>query len=273
MPTAKLKTVTEIGRAPLHRRLVSSVAKRIAGVFLAVTMLGLAALVAFIVSVTTGWTAYFYVNTDSAPVFAVSGFLLVLLAIWFVAAGKKRIVLYLRRFRQESANSALSKAMYRSLRSVGRLVTLDDSTFKPISVPLRERLTVFLSAAPYFAIVLLVSVSGVAVSGDVRYEGGGLSLRQSGWIAVNTIPPSMIDADLQPTPILLSFPGSIALWLALALTGLLAIRAMFTGWEAHRRVRSDRELSELLRRIDFLGSWLSAPRAATWTEFSGLYPN
>ena len=59
---------------------------------------------------------------------------------WAAASGKKRLILYLRRFRAESANEALSSAMYHSLRNIGRLVVLDDAVFKPVAIPRRERL-------------------------------------------------------------------------------------------------------------------------------------
>lgn len=57
-------------------------------------------------------------------------FLLVLFG-WALARGKKRTILYLRRFGFTSANQVISRAMEGQFRSRYRVITLDDSAFAP----------------------------------------------------------------------------------------------------------------------------------------------
>ena len=80
------------------------------------------------------------VNTEPLAMLALAAFVLLLHASWIVGSGRKKIVLYLRRFRRAAANEALSGAMHRTLKPWARLVVLDDAHLQPVSVPLRERL-------------------------------------------------------------------------------------------------------------------------------------
>lgn len=64
------------------------------------------------------------VRIDTEPLMMLAVFILIglLYLAWTAASRRKRLILYLCRFQAKHANEALSSAMYRSLRSVGRLV-------------------------------------------------------------------------------------------------------------------------------------------------------
>ena len=189
---------------------------------------------------------------------------IVLYLLWLVAAGKKKTVLYLRRFKRQTANKILSLAMYGSLRASGRLVVLDDSQFEPIAIPIRERILTILPMIPFITVLALFITLTLSVSGTVDLESTNVKLKQTGCVSITTGTAwNSTEKDRTsyiPQSILTSFPQNIGVWFVLIMFGLIMFRALIGGWEARRNVSSAAQLRSLLRRMRLLGSWLMTPR-------------
>ena len=202
------------------------------------------------------------VNTEPLVMLSVLILIGLLYLTWAAASRRKRMILYLRRFRAERANEALSKAMYRSLRSIGRLVVLDDSTFRPIAIPWRERLILITSALPMLSALLLAVSLGSSISGPVVLEGDGSRLYQHGFINITRGWHGLDDTTTYSgRPALLDFPNAIGLWVILGLSAFAVFRAFFSAWEARRTVETDADISSLIRRTRLLTSRWTAPKA------------
>jgi len=222
-----------------------------------------------------GFTVMFFASLDPSTVvhvdlkpsvgISIIVVVIILYIIWSVASGKKKVILYLRRFREKSANDALSSAMYKSLRNIGRLVVLDDSSFKSIAIPLRERVMIVLSALPGITALLLVFALGASVEGPVVYMGDGLNYRAESFISITSGLSHLNEmddmTDYSETPVLLTFPGAIGVWLLLAVLGIMVFRSFFSGWEARRSIGNDDDIKKLIRRVKYLSNWLTAPKA------------
>ena len=140
---------------------------------------------------------------------------------------------------------------------------MDDSQFVPIAIPFRERLTIIASALPSLAALSLVLSLGASVTGPVVLEGPNIHLYQHGFISISTVKGLRATSDrtaYNETPVLLSFPGALGIWLILVALGVTTFRSFFSGWEARRRVSRDANISALMKRVRYLGSWLAAPK-------------
>lgn len=79
---------------------------------------------------------------------------------WLAAAGPKLSVLYLRRFRLNSAQAVVTAALEQGLSRRYRVVTLDDASFRPMEVPrLYRRLSRYAGPALWLAFVVVVVVT------------------------------------------------------------------------------------------------------------------
>lgn len=182
-------------------------------------------------------------------------------AAWVAAARPKRLVLFLRRFGQTSANQALSGAMYRSLGAVARLVVLDDSDFRPIAIPVRQRLLLILSVLPVAAAMVGVLALGIGVKGAVVLRSENTRIQQEGFINIGPRGSRLIDeTDYTAVPALLQLPQALPLWAVLAALGWLTWRGVARGWESQRRVDDAPGLDRTLRRIDWLTRRVAAPK-------------
>lgn len=120
-----------------------------------------------------------YVNpTLGIGVFSLLAFL------WVFGARKKMVILFLRHFNDQSANQLLSAAMYGALRSSGRLVVLDDSDFKPVQMPWRERVLGVITAALIVMGLAVLGLIGSAATGSVDLTGPGQFFRSAGFVSV-----------------------------------------------------------------------------------------
>lgn len=201
------------------------------------------------------------VNLGGTEALAVAAVLAAMFAAWVRLSRPKRLVLFLRRFGQRSANEALSGAMYRSLGAVARLVVLDDSVFRPIAIPARQRLLLVLSVLPAAAALAAVLALGVGVRGAVILQGNGFRLEQRGFINIGPRGSQAVDStDYTGLPALLELPQALPLWAALIGLGWLTWRGLAAGWESRRRVDDDAGLARTLRRMRWLTHRLTAPK-------------
>ena len=201
------------------------------------------------------------VNTEPLAMLALAAFVLLLHASWIVGSGRKKIVLYLRRFRRAAANEALSGAMHRTLKPWARLVVLDDAHLQPVSVPLRERLLTLGSALPVLAGLLFALAVGASVSGPVLLEHASGSTYQRGVISITTRSATAKDRTrYSDTPALLAFPGALALWGVLGFCGLLSLRCLRSSAQARRRVSRQQDVVDVVRHMETLGGWMAAPK-------------
>jgi hypothetical protein len=159
---------------------------------------------------------------------------------WTLAAGRKRLVLFLRRFGNEQLNDAVRDLVQTTLRRHYRLVTLDDSNFAPLGP--RWRGLFFSLIIPISVCVLIflpLSELIRLVEGEVRGETG-----MAGFLV----------AVLW---LLLLF-AAISIVAAVILIGL-ALRSHFT---ARRAIRDSTSLRRVLRRLRDLKSMLRGPSIA-----------
>jgi hypothetical protein len=195
--------------------------------------------------------------------------LLAMYGIWAFASGKKKAVLYLRRFRSTSSNQVLEQAMSASLHRTARLVVLDDGVFPPISLPLGDRMLGIAAWIPLTVLVLTCLLIGQTVVGDRRVDGvilfqlGVVATGSRGFITVMQIPPTAVDASVYATGSLFTeWPIALATW---SLTLLLAIpvwRYLFLWRESRNPIRRSHDVNRLVRRIRFIRSRFAAPKPA-----------
>lgn len=201
------------------------------------------------------------VNTEPLALLALAVLLLLLQASWMVASGRKKIVLYLRRFRRTAANEALSAAMHGALRSCARLVVLDDARLQPVSVPLRERLLTLASALPVLAGLLLVAAVGSSVKGPVVIEDTYGGTNQHGIISIAPRATTAVDrTQYSGLPVLLDLPGALGLWAVLGLCGLLSVKCVRSSAQARSRVARQQDIAAVVKHMQALGGWMAAPK-------------
>lgn len=201
------------------------------------------------------------VHVDGVVALGIGATLAVLLGAWVASARRKRLLLFLRRFGQASANEALAGAMVRSLGAVARLVVLDDSVFRPIAIPRRQRLLILLSALPAAVALTGVLTLGAGVGGAVVLRGAGVSLTQQGFLSIGPRAGAMVDeTSYTRLPALLQLPQALPLWAVLAGLGWLTWRGVAAGRESHRRVDDEVGLDRTLRRMAWLTHRLAAPK-------------
>lgn len=263
---ALFTTFTRLPDVPRHASVLQSTGgvllrggARVLLVVLGASLLGACLVVAYY-SVQPGLVVR--VNAESLSLLDIVVVLAALYGAWVFAARRKELILFLRRFGQSSANDAISGALYGSLGGQARLVVLDDSVFRPISIPPRQRLLILVSTFPVFIVLGLVLALGASVLGDVRIEGGGVSIAQRGFISIGPATSGLTDKTAYAEgPALLQFPQAIPLWIALAGVGFIAWRAFGGSWEARRRIDRQADLDRLVRRTRWLTRRASSPKA------------
>jgi hypothetical protein len=159
---------------------------------------------------------------------------------WLLTAGRKELILFLRRFGNESLNDAVRNLVQTRLRRRFRLVTLDDSEFHPVG-PMWSGLLVSLSPAALVLFGILFSYAGFAKMAqselmDETPFGSALVLIQIGIIVL----------------------GALAFFVCLALTAA-AVRAHFT---ARRTIDCPDSLRRVMRRLRRLKRLVRAPSIA-----------
>ena len=220
-------------------------------------------LVVYLVLKFAGPHATVCVNTNAMALLLWTLLFAFIFTVWIVASGRKKSILYLRRFRSNSANQAVSEAMYSSLRGVARVVVLDDGEFAAIKIPLRERVATIVSAVPVVLMMGFVLGLGSGVDGSVVVRDQGLNFEATGLIMVTSVPGTGSGSDhtnYRASPLLLSFPGAIGLWLILLVLSIVLIRSVFGGWEARQRIRQPVDLARAAKRVWLSSRWLTAPR-------------
>lgn len=159
---------------------------------------------------------------------------------WMIAAGRKELILFLRRFGNEALNDAVRDLVQTRLRRRFRLVTLDDSAFSPAG-PRWSGLLVSLAPPGFILLGIMLWYAGFAKVAQSELEdetpfGGALVMIQVGILAL----------------------GILAFITCLLLTAA-AIRAHFT---ARRSIDSPRICSKVLRRLRRLKSFTRRPSIA-----------
>ncbi len=159
---------------------------------------------------------------------------------WLLAAGRKDLVLFLRRFGNEALNDAVRDLVQTVLRQRARLVTLDDSVFVPLGPRWRGLAASLMPSAIVLGGIAL-SYAGFAKVARSELEdetpfGAALALIQLGIVFVGVV------------------AGVVVVWLFVA-----AVRAHIVGRMA---VSDDASLARALRRLRKLRSWARAPSIA-----------
>lgn len=159
---------------------------------------------------------------------------------WLLAAGRKQLILFLRRFGSEALNDAVRDLVQTRLRRHFRLVTLDDSVFPPAG-PRWSGLLVSLSPAAFILLGIVITFGGFAklTQSELEFEtpfGGPLTLIQFGIVAL----------------------GALAFIVCVVLT-IVAIRAHFL---ARRTIDSSDARNRVIRKIRRLKHFVRAPSIA-----------
>jgi hypothetical protein len=167
-----------------------------------------------------------------SPIFVLIG--------WLIAAGRKKLILFLRRFGSETLNDAVRDLVQTRLRRRFRLVTLDDSVFSPAGARWSGLLVSLLPAA-IILILIISSYEGFAkiAQSELMDEtpfGSALALLQVGMLAL----------------------GFLALIVCLVLT-FMAIRAHFA---ARRKIDCQKSRRKLVRKLQWLKKLVRAPSIA-----------
>ena len=184
------------------------------------------------------------------PAFERIAFLLVLLvvlaALYVLIAlmsGRKTLVLYLRRFGLSDSNRMITRAIEGGLGRHYRVLTLDDSSFKPLEVPRTERI---LSRIGIPIAVLLLLVTFLSWGG-----GQGLGL-----------PDKLLAILFVLFPFAYGF-GGILLLLPLLTLMPIVVAVLIYRWRIRRRskleIRSEEEIHRCLIRVQGLAAWLRRP--------------
>lgn len=159
---------------------------------------------------------------------------------WLQAAGRKKLVLFLRRFGNEALNDAVRELVQTVLRRRARLVTLDDSAFVPLG-PRWQGLAASLLPSGVLLVLIALGFAGFAkvVQSEIEDEtpfGPALTLILFGIL----------------------FVGLLAVLIALGLVAA-AVRAHYVG---RLSVRDETSLARALKKLRRLRSLARAPTIA-----------
>lgn len=206
--------------------------------------------------------------------------LLLIYGIWLIASGRKKIVLYLRRFNDSLSNEAMTRAMYSSLRGIARVVVLDDGMYRAVSLPSRERILGLLTWIPFFfMIVYTIGIGSVIGSDLVTDESPTLYFSATvnciersalvpeadsitSFIAViPTAQPNTFHTQFLEGSLLTSFPIAILTWCVLLVMAVPLWRYIFAFAEAQRSITGEVDANRLVRRTRYLKGWIAAPKA------------
>lgn len=255
------RIVTTLPPAPPRSDVRGAAGRALAGVVLVAGVAGIGGLATLVIWASLQPGLVVRVNTTGPVALGVMASFTLLFVAWVSAARRKRLVLFLRRFGQRSANEALSGAMYRSLGAVARLVVLDDSVFRPIAIPVRQRMLIVLSTLPAAAALAGVLALGIGVRGAVVLRGETVRITQQGFINIGPRASSFVDETTYTgAPALLQLPQALPLWAAIAGLAWLTWRGVAAGWESRRRVDDEADLKHTLRRMAWLTRRISAPK-------------
>ncbi len=169
-----------------------------------------------------------------------TGLALVAGAIWLFAQGRKRRVLFLRKFGHQPANRAVGAAIRRGLGHCARLFVLDDSRFRAVRLPWSDRLQAVLVALPFALFAALL--------GHVRVSDGPV---RTGSAAA---PARWVDSPWT------DLPGAFFLWLWAAAAVLPLLASIGVALRRAQRVVSVADFARLARRVAHAGTWFAAPR-------------
>jgi hypothetical protein len=177
-----------------------------------------------------------------APLLLVGMLLSPALAVlgWLLAAGRKTLVLFLRRFGNEALNDAVRDLVQTRLRRRFRLITLDDSAFQPAG-PRWSGLLVSLSAPGCILLGILLSYAGCAkvAQSELREEtpfGEALVLIQIGMAGL-----------------------AVLACLVCVTLAVIAVRAHFLS---RRRIDGPRSRTRVVKKLRRLQWWIRAPSIA-----------
>jgi hypothetical protein len=174
-------------------------------------------------------------------------FVAALFGVMILMSSKKLPVLYLRRFGLTAANRRISQAIERGLGRYYRIVTLDDSSFRPIEVPRWQR------------ILSRVGISVVALA--LAVLAAFLSIEVGGWDPSRTFGPEYGGA----VAVYLGYFGFIIGVLGIPLLVILVLLAVVFAWRwlirrrSRLEVRSRGDIRRCLSRVRQLASWLRRP--------------
>lgn len=172
------------------------------------------------------------------PLLAMFASLAAIVAGWLMTSGRKRLVLFLRRFGNEALNDAVRELIRKELKGQLRLVTLDDSAFQPAGPRWRSLLY---SLLPPTAIV-----AAIAYFFGAGYERTARSELMDG---------TPFGAGMALLMVFMYLMAAVVFVVAL-LFGAAAVRTHFI---ARREIRDERSRTKVVRRLKRFKSVLRSP--------------
>jgi hypothetical protein len=168
-----------------------------------------------------------------------------------LAEPRKRIVLYLRRFRSVSANQLMGQMIDTGLGRRFRVVTLDDASFRPIEIPRAER-RVSVFSPPIMALASVALFIAMAYYVVIKQ----LQLSASGPIPPRYFGVYMIafGQGVYDAPIWGAISGFV-----LVVFAFLMVHRWRVRLRSRLRVRTTRDLDRCIYRVADLASWRRRP--------------
>lgn len=199
-------------------------------------------------------------NLSSTTLYSISLGMLVLWCMWMFAAGRKKTVLFLRKFGNTMANEMVSGIIRSSLRGRARLFVLDDSVFPSVAISLRDRLGSFSYVLPFALATILFAFNLTATTGSFS----GSMTSEDYWTGERKeIPSANLSNDKMQrvaTNPLFTMPYAPFIWGWLAILSLPMVASGLTAVRGKRVIRTKRDLSHLLRTVRWATSWVAASR-------------
>lgn len=166
--------------------------------------------------------------------------------VYYIAAGRKKCVIYLRRFGLRESTQVVHNALRLRLRRRYRVITLDDNSFRPKGLPIAERL-VGLGIAP-IAGLLILFFSFVAVRTEYFNQRFNPSFGGRAWAPISG--ESLFDV---------LYFGPAIVWVLLTVVVCFITHLLRISIRSSMEIKDRNDIKKVEEYILSLKSWFHAP--------------
>lgn len=179
-------------------------------------------------------------------------------SVWVLAAGRKRSVLFLRKFGDKNSNNLLANVVRDSLSDKVRLFVLDDGEFSAVTLQLKDRISAIGFVAPFIVILIAMIFGTFNVTIGPSYGSSSITEIVPDNTVVN--PNAVRTRFLDRRSPLFDMPYGLFLWAATILLLLPIFVSVIGILRPSLTIVSRRDIHKLARRIAWSTSWFTAPR-------------